>query len=100
MSILEISELLRVVSLELAPDIVGSLKNTFHVLLSNSLAFKELSISSVDLILHPLETFFKARVLARQECLVLGEDVHLSAKGLSPSLDVCLQIVSLSELVL
>ena len=72
MSILEISELLRVVSLELAPDIIGSLKNTFHILLSHALAFKELSISSVDLVLHPLETFLKARVLAGQECLVLG----------------------------
>jgi len=99
-SILEISELLRVVPLELTPDIIGSLKNSFHVLLSHSLAFKELSISSVDLVLHPLESFLKARVLAGQECLVLGKDVHLSAKGFSPSLDVCLQIVGLSELVL
>jgi len=98
-SILEISELLRVVPLELTPYIIGSLENSFHVLLSHSLAFKELSISSVDLVLHPLETFLEARVLVGQECLILGEDIHLSAKGLSSSLDVCLQIVGLSELV-
>ena len=79
MSILEISELLRVVPLELTPDIISSLKDTFHVLLSYSLALKEFSISSVDLVLHPLETFLKARVLAGQECFILSEDVHLSA---------------------
>ena len=100
MSILEISELLRVVPLELTPDIISSLKDTFHVLLSNSLALKEFSISSVNLVLHPLETFLKARVLAGQECLILREDIYLSAKRLSPPLNICLQIVGLCKLVL
>lgn len=80
MSVLEISELLRVVPLELTPDIISSLKDTFHVLLSDSLALKKLSISSVNLVLHPLETFLKARVLSGQECLILREDIYLSAK--------------------
>lgn len=90
MSILEISELLRVVFLELTPDIISCLKDTLHVLLSYSLALKKFSISSVDLVLHPLKTLLKARILAGQECFILREDIHLSAKGLSSSLDICL----------
>lgn len=64
-TISHVSQFLSIVSFKLASQIVRSLKDSFHVLLSNFLAVKELSLGSVTLILHSLKSLLQAHVFSR-----------------------------------
>jgi hypothetical protein len=93
MTVLQIGKLLRVLSLELAPNVIRRLEYSFHVFLGGSLAVDEFGFSPVEFVLEALDTFFKAGILPRKESLVLVENIGLPTEGLTPFLEVLLEVI-------
>ena len=80
MPFFEIGQFLGIVSFEFASHIICCLKDTLHILLSDPLAFKELSLGPLSTVLHALQSLLKTEVLSAEEILVLSEDVDLTAE--------------------
>jgi hypothetical protein len=68
--------------------------------LSDLLAVKKLSLSTVTLILHSLESLLQADILPGQESLVLSEYIDFSAETLSSPLDFTLDVSGFLKLLL
>jgi hypothetical protein len=90
---------LSIVSLKLPSQIIRCLQDSFHVLLSNLFAVEEFSLSTVTLVLHPLESFLEAHIFPRKEILVLGKDIDFSAEALSSPLDLGFDVSGFLELL-